>query len=87
MLAAVQDEQDWAGGAGIGSGLPPSVGMHLTDLKGEAVYRPYAVTSETDVGERLAKLYARGRGHGHDSQRPSISTHTSVPTGIDGSRQ
>jgi hypothetical protein len=40
------------------SGLSRSVAMQLTGHKTEAVYRRYAITSEADLREGVAKLNA-----------------------------
>jgi hypothetical protein len=47
------------------SGLSFSVAMQLTGHKTEAVYRRYAITSESDLLEGVARLDATGTVHGY----------------------
>jgi site-specific recombinase XerD len=44
------------------AGVPRSVAMKLTGHKTEAVYRRYAIVSESDLREGVGKLAALGRG-------------------------
>jgi hypothetical protein len=47
------------------AGVPRSVAMQLTGHKTEAVYRRYAIVSERDLSEGVAKL-----AHVHESPAP-----------------
>ena len=42
------------------AGVPRSVAMKITGHKTEAVYRRYAIVSEQDMAEAVAKLARRG---------------------------
>jgi hypothetical protein len=59
-------------------GLSRSVAMQLTGHKTEAVYRRYAITSESDLREGVDRLNATGtnRGDNPAHAKPDASKQT-----------
>ena len=57
------------------AGVSRSVAMKLTGHKTEAVYRPYAIVSESDMREGAAKLAVL---HGDAHDRRHIDAHERV---------
>lgn len=70
------------------AGVSRSVAMKLTGHKTESAYRRYAIVSESDLGEGVAKLAAqRARDAAEQRCRETSATkHESILTGLSGKR-
>ena len=56
------------------AGVPRSVAMKLTGHKTESVYRRYAIVSESDLAEGVAKLAALHQATGESASSPKVVT-------------
>ena len=54
------------------AGVPRSVAMQLTGHKTESVYRRYAIVSESDLAEGVAKLAALHRANLDKASQPKV---------------
>ena len=54
------------------AGVPRSVAMKLTGHKTESVYRRYAIVSESDLSEGVAKLAALHQAHLDNASQPKV---------------
>jgi len=54
------------------AGVPRSVAMQLTGHKTESVYRRYAIVSESDLAEGVAKLAALYQANSDNASQPKV---------------
>ena len=54
------------------AGVPRSVAMKLTGHKTESVYRRYAIVSESDLAEGVAKLAALHQANSDNASQPKV---------------